>query len=122
MPTGQATFCGGVVFTVLPAEDSGFYAVPGVFMLCRREAGGAAVPLVIGAAENIAARLDPAGPLWQASRAQGADEVHIHLLAESQAERYRIAAYLARLLADDARTAESQPGSDAQLLPMAAAA
>ena len=61
---------------------------PGTFVLVRREANGRCTPLMVGTGENVSQDLfaHHGEALMRAIKA-GATEVHVHLMAETAAER-----------------------------------
>jgi hypothetical protein len=86
-------WCAGIVFSVIPASGYEHYDIPGVYMLCRREQKGVHI-LYIGQAASLAKRLGPAHPLWSEAARRGMNEVHIHLLARTEAQRLSVEQYL----------------------------
>src|SRR5215813_4029434 len=87
------TWCAGVVFSTIPARDYGFYQVPGVYMLCRREPTCVHI-LYIGQTTNIAKRLGPAHEYWDEALQLGMNEVHLHLLAKAELHRLAVEGHL----------------------------
>jgi hypothetical protein len=86
-------WCAGIVFSVIPTSGYGHYDVPGVYMLCRREQKGVHI-LHIGHAASLAERLGPSHPLWREAARRGMNEVHIHLLARTEAQRLSVEQHL----------------------------
>ena len=82
-------WCAGIVFSVIPTSGCGHYDIPGVYMLCRREPTGVHI-LYIGQAASLAERLGPSHPHWGEAMRRGMNEVHIHLLAKTEAQRLSV--------------------------------
>jgi len=93
MSQSAMMWCAGVVFSVIPARDYGFYQVPGVYMLCRREPAGVHI-LYIGQTTNIAKRLGPSHECWGAALQAGMNEVHLHLRARAELHRLAVESHL----------------------------
>lgn len=83
----------GIVFSVIPTSGYGYYDIPGVYMLCRREPNGVHI-LYIGQAASLAERLGPSHPHWGEAVRRGMNEVHIHLLAKTEARRLYLEQHL----------------------------
>jgi len=93
MSQSTMLWCAGVVFSVIPMREYGFYRVPGVYMLCRRDAAGIHI-LYIGQTTNIAKRLGPTHECWAAALQLGMNEVHLHLLAKAELHRLAVESHL----------------------------
>lgn len=60
----------------------------GTFIVVRREADGTRVPLMVGTAENVSEELFSVhGDAFLRTVKAGANEVHVHLAAESEYQR-----------------------------------
>src|SRR5882672_7748528 len=81
--------CVGIVFSVVPTSGYEHYDIPGVYMLCRREPNGVHI-LYIGQADSLAQRLGPSHPRWGEAMRRGMNEVHLHLLAKTEAQRLAV--------------------------------
>jgi len=81
--------CVGIVFSVVPTSGYEHYDIPGVYMLCRREPNGVHI-LYIGQADSLAQRLGPSHPRWGEAMRRGMNEVHLHLLAKTEAQRLSV--------------------------------
>jgi hypothetical protein len=81
--------CAGIVFSVIPTSAYEHYDIPGVYMLCRREPNGVHI-LYIGQAASLAQRLGPSHPRWGEAMRRGMNEVHLHLLAKTEAQRLSV--------------------------------
>lgn len=86
-------WCAGIVFSVIPTSGYGHYDIPGVYMLCRREPDGVHI-LYIGQAASLAERLGPSHPHWGEAMRRGMNEIHIHLLAKTEAWRLSLERHL----------------------------
>jgi hypothetical protein len=63
----------------------------GVFVVVRRDASGERTPLFVGSADNVSDELfKDHGDLLMRAIKEGANEVHVHLAAESRIARSRI--------------------------------
>jgi len=81
--------CVGIVFSVVPTSGYEHYDIPGVYMLCRREPNGVHI-LYIGQADSLAKRLGPSHTRWGEAMRRGMNEVHLHLLAKTEAQRLSV--------------------------------
>lgn len=90
-------FCDGVVFSVVPWYEYTTWPMPGVYMLCRREADGRRAVLYIGESGNMADRLGPGHEHWQEALALGMDEVLVHVVAKTPAARLAVETHLRQL-------------------------
>lgn len=78
--------CAGYVFSVVSISEALVCRLPGVYLLCRREAVGVHI-LYIGQTDNVAERLGPSHEHWGAALRLGMNEVHLHFLAENEPQR-----------------------------------
>ena len=77
----------GIVFTALPAWAHVWFPGPAVYVLCRRALDGRVTLLHIGETEDVADGIGAGHPIWDEAITLGLSEIHIHLLAASDARR-----------------------------------
>jgi hypothetical protein len=97
MSACPTVFYGGVIFSVFPLWYTSRLPGPGVYMLCRRDRGRLREILYIGETADLASRLGPEHEHWAEAQALGVNEVLVHLLAMTSAERLAVTARLRRL-------------------------
>jgi hypothetical protein len=97
MRTCPTVFYGGVIFSVFPLWYLSRLPGPGVYMLCRRAPGELREILYIGETADLACRLGPGHEQWAEAQALGMNEVLVHLLPATSAERLAVETHLRRL-------------------------
>ena len=97
MAACPTVFYGGVIFSVFPLWYSSRLPGPGVYMLCRRSPAAFREILYIGETADLASRLGPEHEHWDEAQALGMNEVLVHLLPATAAERLAIETRLCRL-------------------------
>lgn len=97
MGVNTTILCGDLGFSVFPAWHWPRWPSPGVYMLCRRDLRGSREILYIGETANLATRLGPAHEQWAEALTLGMNEVLVHLLAKTQAQRLAVETRLRHL-------------------------